>query len=337
MKMINYLSSKPINLYAVEKYLSISKMEQKYTNGGPVKRLLEQKLEQLLHLDASKKVLCVCNGTAAMQAVMFLCKKNGITKWALPSYTFPAAVVGNIFDVTVMDISKKTYTLDLNKIKNFHGIIITNLFGTCKDVEKITNFCLENNLTLIFDNAASPLSTYKGINICNFGDYCIGSLHHTKYLGYGEGGFIICNKNEYEILTDISNFGFPNYTENMQFASNYKMSDVAAAFILARISNFNISKYMEIQNKMISTIGEKHIFNYSSGVFYNSLPVLFEKPIKKKYFLDNDIVVNKYYQPILKNKNSTHLYNRMINLPLHEELNDTEIDRIANLVLVKFK
>jgi len=330
--MINYLSDKPIDLANISNYLSASKEAKKYTNGGPVKRLLEEKLEQLLCLDKSKKILCMCNGTAAMQAVMFLCKKNGIIKWALPSYTFPSAVVGNIFDVTVLDISKETYTLNLNEIKNYDGIIITNLFGTYGNIEQITNFCSENNITLLFDNAASPLSKCNGINICNFGDYCIGSLHHTKYLGYGEGGFIVCDENEYEILTDISNFGFPNYTENMQFASNYKMSDITAAFILDHVSNFNLQNYLNIQNKMISQIGKERLFNYTDGVVYNSLPILFDKPISREYFIDNGMMVNKYYQPIVRFENSVWLYERMLNLPLHIELTDDDIDKITILL-----
>jgi dTDP-4-amino-4,6-dideoxygalactose transaminase len=332
--MINYISDKIININLVSEYLKLSKNEKKYTNNGPVKKLLELKLEQLLELNDNKKVLCLSNGTAALQAVMFLCKKKGIKKWAIPAYTFPSALVGNIFNVEIFDISKDTYTLDLNKIVDFDGVILTNLFGTYSNIKESVDFCEKHNITLVYDNAASPLSKYKGINICNFGDYCIGSLHHTKYLGYGEGGFIVCNKTEYDILNSISNFGYPNYSENKNFASNFKMSDISAAFILTHIENFNIDNYLCVQNKLIQAIGIENIFNYNEGIIYNSFPVLFKAPINIDYYSNEKITVNKYYKPLIDSAiNSKYIYERIINLPLYGELTNKQIKKIIKLTL----
>ena len=330
---IEYLNNKIIDINDVCRYLNISKEHNHYTNNGPVKKILEEKLCQILELNESKKVLCLSNGTAAIQALMFLCKKHNINKWIIPAYTFPSAIVGNIFDVKIEDISLDSYTIDLEKAKDFDGMIITNLFGSFVDIYEFTSFCKNNNIKLVFDNAASPLSKYNGINICNFGDYCIGSLHHTKYMGYGEGGFIVCDKEDYEILESLTNFGFPNPKENMQFASNFKMSDVSAAFILAHINNFNKDNYLEIQNKMINEIGKDLLFNYNEGVIYNSMPILFKNPISIDFYRKNGVQVNKYYRPLLDNaKNSHHIYERIINLPLHTNLSDKDILKIKKTI-----
>jgi len=265
---------------------------------------------------------------------MFLCKKNKLNKWVIPAYTFPSAIVGNIFDVTIKDINIDSYTLDLEKIKGFDGVIITNLFGTYSNIEETIAFCKDNNIKLVFDNAASPLSKYKGVNICNFGDYIIGSLHHTKFLGYGEGGFVVCDKSEYNIINSLSNFGYPDYLTNMEFSSNFKMSDITAAFILTYINNFNINKYIRIQNELINKIGKENIFNYNKEVVYNSLPVLLKNPVDTQYFMENGIIANKYYKPLSNTAyNSHYIYERIINLPLHKNLSKKHIDKIVNITL----
>lgn len=330
--VIKYISSKPIDINNISKYLHISEDEKKYTNDGPIKKKLEKKLEALLELENNKCVVCVSNGTTALQLIMFLCKKNGYNKWAIPAYTFPSAIVGNIFDVDILDISKKTYTLEFDTIKGYNGIIITNLFGTYHKPDYLASFCRTFDIKLVFDNAASQLSKYKGINICNFGDYCIGSLHHTKYLGYGEGGFIVCDKNEYDIINSLSNFGYPDYLENRQYAANSKMSDISAAFILERINSFNLEKYTEIQNKLIDGIGKENVFNYSDGVIYNSFPILFKNTIDIEYFTNENIMANKYYKPLIETaKNSKYIYDRIINLPLHEDLSNKEIKKMIKI------
>ena len=51
-----------------------------------------------------------------------------------------------------------------------------------------------NNKFLIFDNAATPFTYYKGKSCCNYGHGSTISFHHTKPLGFGEGGAIIVDK-----------------------------------------------------------------------------------------------------------------------------------------------
>ena len=66
----------------------------------------------------------------------------------------------------------------------------------------------KNDKILILDNASSPLSLLRGKNISTLGDATFGSLHHTKYLGFGEGGFAVIDSKNYRELNSITNFGF---------------------------------------------------------------------------------------------------------------------------------
>jgi len=111
------------------------------------------------------------------------------------------------------------------------------------------------------------------------------------------------------------------------------MSDISSSFILAHIENFNLTKYLKIQDKMISEIGKENIFNYKKGVVYNSLRILFKHPIKIDSFINNKIIVNKYYKPLGDSfDNSTYIYKRIINLPLNENLSNKNIKKITKFV-----
>lgn len=168
-----------------------------------------------------------------------------------------------------------------------------------------------------------------------YGNISIGSLHHTKYLGYGEGGYLVVDA-EYEALANaLVNFGFQDSREYKPYATNGKMSDIAAAFALQHITSYDLEKHMQMQTRYLSHIaGIEGVepFNYSSGVVYGNMALLFDKPIDHLRFRDVGIEANKYYKPLDKLPNSLALFDRIINLPLHAGLTNYEIESILNKV-----
>lgn len=334
---IKFLDKNDINYSRVKELLLISKDNNLFTNNGPVKNILEDKLKNILGLDKDKKVLCLNNGTSALSVLLFLyeIKNKKSLKWLSPSFTFPS-VISNKHNTLLTDIDINTFTLNENDslINEVDGIILTNLFGTTVDIEKWVNICLERGKILIFDNASSPLTLFNGKKISNYGDASYGSLHHTKYMGFGEGGFIVINEKDYELCKTISNFGF--YGENISnLSSNFKMSDISASFILQHLESFNYNDYIDVQNKLIKKISQingVNIFNYNEGVVYGNLPLLFERNIESCEFIEKGISANKYYKPLLPHKNSLDIYNRIINLPLNNSLNDEKINFMVNKI-----
>jgi len=333
--LINYVKNKKPNYENIQKILSISQEKNHFTNNGPAKIKLEKFLHSFLKIDTNKKILCVANGTLALHAINFYFKiKYGKFKWLTPAYTFPSSVIGGM-ETKILDINLNDYSFakeEVEKEKDYDGLIITNLFGTYPDIDYWESFCKENNKILILDNASSPLSSYKGKNISNYGNFSFGSLHHTKVIGFGEGGFIVCPEEDYELLSSIVTFGFKGnriYNEN---SSNYKMSDVQAAFILDHLMNFNLEKYVKTQKIFLNelNIDGAEIFNKKEGVVYGNLPIIFKKPTDNLLFKDLGIDAYKYYLPLKQLKNSVYLYERMVNFPLNENLEEEEIELIIN-------
>lgn len=316
---------KEVDFKLVEKLLQKSIKANHFTNEGPVKLQLEGYLKEYLKLDANKTVICTSSGTAALHAIMMFWG-NGKT-WTIPDFTFPSPAT-NRFSTDICDISPKTYTLSRFEY-NAGRTIITNLFGTICDLEA------EKTYLVIYDNAASPLSIYKNKTICNYGAFSFGSLHHTKYLGFGEGGFIVVPEYLDRFFRRICNFGYDKDNQYSRHSSNFKMSDISAAFILAHIMNFDIARYIKIQNRYIELlrgISGAQVFNYSEGVVYNSMPILFENPILVDPFRKEGIEVNKYYRPLKGFPNSTHLYERILSFPLHTGLTDKDLIYITNTI-----
>jgi len=326
---IKYVENKKMDYSLIESLLKRSENVNLYTNGGPVKRLLELKLEKLLKLPANKKVVCVCNGTSALKCLIFLYEKNigKSLKWITNSFTFPSVVVNNN-NTIIVDIDLNSYSFKPDN-ESFDGVILTNLFGTkVKDIEFWVDYCEKNGKILISDNASSPLTMHNNVNICAVGDSSFGSLHHTKYLGFGEGGFVVVDEEYVDDINAITNFGFRSNRQYNSLSSNYKMSDIAASFILQHIENYDINKHIELQKLLVNKIRYigLDVFNYDRDTVLGNIPVLFKNQISVEYFRDKGVEANKYYLPLKEHENSYHLYDRIINLPLNQTLDEFQID-----------
>lgn len=330
--MISYIQKKPINYQRIEQLLRISEEKSHFTNNGPVKRLLEEKIAELIELPPEKKVLCVANGTAAFHAlVMFYETKLGRKlSWISPSFTF-ATCITNDTDMTLCDIDRWTLTFAENQQIEQDGMVVTNLFGSRRIFDE-TNY---SDKIVIFDNASSFMSKYNGKNINLYGDAAFSSLHHTKTLGFGEGGFIVLNAEDYDEVQAICGFGFKGHRIARASSSNFKMSDPMAAFILQHIEGYNLARHYEIQDICKQLIDlEDHcvLMGWHEGIFYGNLPVIFDKPVDVQFFRDRGIEANKYYGPLQNDPNSNELYDHIINFPLHCDLTDEEVMYIISVI-----
>lgn len=330
--MISYVQKKPINYKRIEKLLLISEGKGHFTNNGPVKKLLEEKLSEIMELPEDKKVLCVANGTAAFHAlVMFYeTKLDRKLSWISPSFTF-ATCITNDTNMSLCDIDRKTLTFAPGQDIEEDGIVITNLFGS--KLEFNANHYTDK--IIISDNASSFMSKYKGKNINLFADTSFSSLHHTKTLGFGEGGFIVLDAKDYDEVQAICGFGFKGHRIARTAASNFKMSDPMAAFILQHIEGYNFERHYELQDlfkQLIDLEDNCNLLGWHEGIFYGNLPVIFERPVDIQFFRDRGIEANKYYGPLQNDPNSNELYAHIINFPLYCDLTDAEVMHIVSAI-----
>lgn len=339
--MIKYIQNKKIDYSLFSKILEKSHSTNQFTNRGPAKFELERKLQNILKIEKNKCVVCVANGTLALHALLFFYEKRGKKKVLSPSYTFPSCIVGGL-ETNLVDIRKDTGTLchkDLESINNSDIILITNLFGTYpKSIYEILEKCRSLNKIVILDNASSPCTEIDNINYCNLGSASFGSLHHTKYLGFGEGGFIVIDKKHKEEINQILGFGFSGKVTERKSdpkSSNFKISDISAAAILQHLERYNMENHKSVQEKLISFVSELSgvsVYNPSPGVVYGNLPLIYEQGGDLNYFINSGIEAKKYYYPLKNHKNSMTLYSQIINLPMHAGMSDYEIESICQTI-----
>jgi dTDP-4-amino-4,6-dideoxygalactose transaminase len=344
--MISWVPRKLVNHKLVNQLLSLSDAKNQYTNGGPVVSLLEKKIHEILKIDDSKSVVCVSNGTVALWAAvaaMELCECMDL-QFCTQSFTFPASAQGYLDDVIIVDIDSGG-GLDLTKVDptKCNGIIVTNVFGNVVDIAKYEDWCKIHKKALIFDNAATAYTFYRGKNSCNYGNASTISFHHTKPIGFGEGGAIIIDSKYERSLRNIINFGIDNTSPIGKWhrkGGNYKMSDLQAAYIVQYLERFDelITRSNTLYSYFLEKIRDNReitLFpNYSDNIPYVSCITIFVKDSIStlKRLLDNGIYCRKYYNPLENTPNAIDMYNRIVCISFTVDMTQKDIDMIVEII-----
>ena len=349
--MISWVPKKNINLEDITKKITECIESKHVTNNGKNVLELQKVIKNIFGLDEDKEVLLTCNGAMGINALIgglniFYNKK---LKWAVQSFTFPCSKQGFLIDSIIFDIDKNMGP-DINKLierkDEYDGILITNCFGASTNIEIYEQFCKENNKLLLFDNAASSFTFYKNKNILNYGLGCMVSLHHTKPIGFGEGGFIVFDKKFLDVMEKSICYGFTKkdrYNYDI-YASNYKMSEISCIYIYDYLKNLQYiyNHHTKTMCYFIKKIKEKKlddkvktIINFSK--FENSLmstiPILFDYNIEVDFFIENNIEAKKYYYPLDNNCSfSNKLFKNIICLPLNTDITFEIIDFYIDVI-----
>jgi dTDP-4-amino-4,6-dideoxygalactose transaminase len=343
---VDWVPYKNINYKRVNDLLQKSIETGRFSNGGPNVQLLEQVIRKKLQIDDTKTVVVVTNGSVALHAlsssIEYFHKQK--INWATQSFTFPPSAQGTLSNAKIVDIDKDG-CLNLEELdETINGIIVTNIFGNIVDIDKYENWAKENDKFLIFDNAATPFTFYKGKSCCNYGHGCTISFHHTKPFGFGEGGAIIVDKKYEKNIRCLNNFGI-NLTDNywVREGNNHKMSDISAVYIIQYLDNFDniVKKHQELYRYFKTQIIKLNLpiklfpsFHDDDKIMASCCCLLFDKyddNIRLK-LLENDIFCRKYYHPLLETKNTVEIFNKILCLPCTVDMTKKNIDFIINII-----
>jgi len=305
-------------------YLQKAQETNQFTNYGWAVQELETRARDMLKIDDSKAVIATSSGTTALHAMLWaIQRQDEKQRIGTQDFTFASNSIGPAEGPIVTDMrSDLNINLDDEYIKMASILLVTNIFGHLQDFDYISNY---NFPYLIFDNAATPYSFWEGTNSCNLGTGSYVSLHHTKPLGFGEGGLAIIDK-KYEEQTRIAcNFGIVDGKFNER-SGNYKMSDISAAGILQWWDQFDIEElrgkfvdnYYKLRYEMRDVEGDAWI-NYGDdeNFFPSCYPFIHDQVtevVDNKYKYE----ARKYYNPLRDFSISTQLYKRTLCYALTE-------------------
>lgn len=315
MREYKFIQTKRFNNQSFLGYLSEAINTNQFTNGGYAVNLLEQRAREMLKISDNKAVVATNNGTSALHAIiMTITKHLGDLRLATQSFNFPSAIQGPAKNSKLLDINS-SLDIDLSDISDIDILIPTNCFGHLQNIDKIQ----QSGKIVVYDNAATPYSFWKGLNSCNYGIASFISLHHTKPIGFGEGGLAIIDSYYEDTLRSIIAFDKQEDGSFTRFGNNYKMSEISAASILQWWDQFNIdvlaSTYLNRYNSLLDKLEKDiKIFTHkapSNEIFFpNCLPISYT----------NEVINNKnalkYYKPLDDSEIANKLYENITCLPL---------------------
>ncbi len=137
------------------------------------------------------------------------------------------------------DVEPDTGMIDPDDVKKklserTKAIIVIHLAGHPANLDPLKEIAEDRNLVLIEDAAQAIGAEYKGRKVGTIGDVGCFSLHQSKVITTGEGGFILTNDDELaEKIFSVTNFGRPIDEPHrhiyLRMGYNYRMGEMEAA------------------------------------------------------------------------------------------------------------
>lgn len=340
-----------------------------FINGPEVKEF-QQELEKYLGV---KHVIPCANGTDALQiAMMGLGLKPG-DEVITADFTFAATVeVIALLQLTpvLVDVEPDTFNIDPEAIKKAitpktKAIVPVHLFGQSANMDAIMEIADEHNLYVIEDNAQAIGANYHFQNGSTKKTGAIGhaastSFFPSKNLGcYGDGGAIFTNDDDLaHMIRGIVNHGMYERYHHDVVGVNSRLDSIQAAVLRAKLpllDQYNnarkdaaksYSKAFEGQENIVTpfTAGEEdtHVYHQYTLRILNGkrddlVKHLNEKGIPCGIYYPIPLHSQKAYQDERYREEDFPVTNQLVKeviaLPMHTELDNEQINFIAETVI----
>jgi len=218
-----------------------------YSNFGPLNALFEQRLCAQFGLDEGSVVTCN-NATMGLTMALQAAAGRYGGYCVMPAWTFAAtahAALAAGLTPFLVDVDAVTGALTpqiaaraLAAAPGRVGAVLPVApFGLPLDLDAWDAFSARHNVSVVADAAAG----FDGLRPGKLP--AVVSLHATKVLGIGEGGFVVST--DPAVIADIrrrANFGFDGQRDASLVGGNGKLSEYAAAYGLAALDLWRLHR-----------------------------------------------------------------------------------------------
>jgi dTDP-4-amino-4,6-dideoxygalactose transaminase len=327
------------------------------TNNGPLVQELEKRLEDYLGV---KNLLCVANGTLALQMAYKLLELEG--EIITTPFTYVAttgSIVAEGLTPVYSDIDPYELTLDPKKIESVitdktSAVVPVHVFGNACRVSEICAVAKRHNLKVVFDASHAFGVNYENESVLNYGDISTLSFNAVKLFHTIEGGALVIHDDAlYEKAKIMRQYGIAgdHGTESM-LGINAKMNECEAAMGLCildeiesvcnerRDSYLYYAEHLKGHVQMLQ-LNEKATFNYSY------CPIILESVEEmqsiQNALLENGIKPRRYFYPSLDTLSyvehrsvmtiSRDITSRILALPLHSGVES----KVSEVIIERLK
>ncbi len=216
-----------------------------YSNSGP---LVEEFEARLAAHAGGGAVATVANATVGLALALLACDVAPGSLCMVPAWTF--AATGHAIQLAglvpwIVDVDAASWALEPLAARELlrqapgpvSAVIPVSPFGDPLDFAAWSLFRDETGLAVVID-AAATFDTIRASSVP-----AVVSLHATKVLGVGEGGFVASTDASFiQELQKRANFGFWDSREAIVRSFNGKMSEYAAAVGLAGLDTWDATR-----------------------------------------------------------------------------------------------
>ena len=324
--------------------------------------------EQVEQLESSfadsvgaEHAIAVSSGTAALHVAYLATLEEG-SEVLVPAMTHISTASMVSFagcEPVFCDVDERRYTLDVESAREriseeAAAITPVHLFGNVCDIDAITEFAREHNLTVFWDAAQAHGSTYDGRDVGGFDDVVTYSFYPTKNMTTTEGGMITTN--DADIAQRCRRLRAHWQTKKYyhpQLGLNYRMTDVQAAigrkqleklpdFVAARRENAGaltagLETVDEVTTPYVPPEVEHSYHQYTIQINFDELSctretfrstleshgvgtsVHYPRPLHEQPAFDDEVTL----------PTSERLAERVVSLPVYPTLGAEDIERIV--------
>lgn len=217
----------------------------------------------------------VANGLDALILTLRAWKELGYIKSGdhvlVPANTYIASVLAiteNGLVPVLVEPDTKTYNLSIENCKRAitsktKVILPVHLYGQISQMDEIMEFAKDNDLLVLEDCAQAHGAMLSGVKAGAWGDAGAFSFYPGKNLGaLGDAGAIITNdRNLYEVVNAIRNYGSHRKYENIYTGVNSRLDEIQAAMLKVKLKYLDddIEKRRNIASHYLSGITNKKL------------------------------------------------------------------------------
>ncbi|MEA2786563.1 MAG: hypothetical protein QOF71_2667 [Candidatus Eremiobacteraeota bacterium] len=234
-------------LETLSPYLRELEENRWYTNFGPLVRRFEKRLAEHVRVPAAGAAV-FSNGTTALSSALIALDIPPGKTCLVPAWAFVASAVAIWAAHLVphfVDVSPETWMPDPRALRRrsdlaeVGAVMVVGPFGTPVETAAWDAFSADTGVPVIIDGAAC-FDTAASVPQARPGrSQMMISLHATKALGVGEGGFVISTDEAVvHRARHAANFGIGDSPDDESLGYNGKMSEYHAAVGLAALDGW---------------------------------------------------------------------------------------------------
>ena len=359
------------SLRSVEPYFAEAERVRWFSNGGPCVARLERACADRLGL--AHPGVAVNNATSGLMVALRACLGTGEGAprlVAVPSFTFIASVSAIVwagYEPVFVDIDPVDWHVSESSLARLHdlrgslaGILQCSTFGTAPSAARRASLAAAASalgVPVVVDSAAGFGAVDEaGRPLGDQGDAEVFSFHATKPFAVGEGGLVTSRSPDVlDAVSRLINFGFDR-SRSVTGAPgiNGKMPELTAAVGLAVLDDFDdVLTHRRAAAAWLREELEPTGVAFqagSPGSTFQFVPVALPTPATRGLLLemahDAGIEVRAYFDPPMHRvpalaghpraddlRVTGSLAERIIGLPMANDIGATSLERIRDLVL----